>query len=85
MASFGNIASLCGKQRMETVLEMMSLLEMSQSNKFVEEVKNQTWLAGPLVSVNLLQICLQMVAVMFVGHLGQLVLSCFSMSSSAFV
>lgn len=48
----------------------------------VEEVKKQLWLAGPLVSVNLLLYCLQMISVMFVGHLGELSLSGASMASS---
>ncbi|CAK9325766.1 unnamed protein product [Citrullus colocynthis] len=36
------------------------------------EVKKQLRLAGPLMTVNLLINCLQMISVMFVGHLGQL-------------
>nr|XP_015882953.2 protein DETOXIFICATION 16-like [Ziziphus jujuba var. spinosa] len=47
----------------------------------LEEVKKQLWLAGPLVSVNLLLYCLQMISVMFVGHLGELHLSGASMAS----
>lgn len=47
-----------------------------------EEVKKQVWLAGPLVAVNLLQYCLQLISVMFVGHLGQLPLSGASMATS---
>lgn len=54
----------------------------SSRNKFVEEVKRQIWLAGPLVSVSLLQFCLQLISVMFVGHLGQLALSGASMATS---
>lgn len=48
----------------------------------VEEVKKQLWLAGPLICVSLLQSCLQLVSVMFVGHLGELALSGASMATS---
>ncbi|PSR84702.1 Protein DETOXIFICATION like [Actinidia chinensis var. chinensis] len=48
----------------------------------VEELKKQLWLAGPLICVNLLQFCLQLISVMFVGHLGELSLSGASMATS---
>lgn len=48
----------------------------------IEEVKKHLWLAGPLISVSLLQYCLQMISVMFVGHLGELSLSGASMATS---
>lgn len=48
----------------------------------VEEVKQQLWLAGPLIAVSLLQYCLQVISVMFVGHLGELPLSGASMATS---
>ena len=51
-------------------------------NQVIDEVKKQLWLAGPLVSVSLLQYCLQMISVMFVGHLGELSLSGASMATS---
>lgn len=47
-----------------------------------EEVRKQLWLAGPLVSVCLLNYSLQIISVMFVGHLGQLSLSAASMATS---
>ncbi|OIT05355.1 PREDICTED: protein DETOXIFICATION 16-like [Nicotiana attenuata] len=50
--------------------------------QIVEEVKKQVWLAGPLVSVTLLQFSLQLIAIMFVGHLGKLPLSGASMATS---
>ncbi|XP_022153280.1 protein DETOXIFICATION 16-like [Momordica charantia] len=50
--------------------------------EIVAEVKKQLTLAGPLVSVNLLINCLQMISVMFVGHLGQLPLAGASMATS---
>lgn len=46
------------------------------------EVKKQLRLAGPLMTVNLLINCLQMISVMFVGHLGQLPLAGASMATS---
>ncbi|KAF3332690.1 MATE efflux family protein 5-like protein [Carex littledalei] len=46
------------------------------------EVKKQLWLAGPMIAGNLLQNVIQMISVMFVGHLGELSLSGASMASS---
>lgn len=48
----------------------------------VEEVMKQMWLAGPLMVVNLLLLCLQLISLMFVGHLGELPLSGASMATS---
>ena len=48
----------------------------------VEEAKKQLWLAGPLIAVSLLQYSLQMISIMFVGHLGNLPLSGASLGSS---
>lgn len=48
----------------------------------LEEVKKQLWLAGPLISVSFLQYCLQMISIMFVGHLGELSLAGASMATS---
>ncbi|KAH7571044.1 hypothetical protein JRO89_XS05G0243700 [Xanthoceras sorbifolium] len=53
-----------------------------EANFFVEEAKKQIWLAGPLVAVSVLQYCLQVISIMFVGHLGELALSGASMASS---
>ncbi|CAN0911188.1 Protein DETOXIFICATION 17 [Linum grandiflorum] len=50
--------------------------------EILEEVKKQLWLAGPLVSVNLLTYMLQVVSVMFVGHLGELQLAGASLATS---
>ncbi|GAB4853592.1 Protein DETOXIFICATION 16 [Ancistrocladus abbreviatus] len=50
--------------------------------EIVAEVKKQLKLAGPLMSVNLLVNCLQVISVMFVGHLGELPLSGASMATS---
>jgi MATE family multidrug resistance protein len=48
----------------------------------IEEVKKQLWLAGPLFSVGLLHYSLQMISVMFVGHIGELALSGASLATS---
>ncbi|GMN46328.1 hypothetical protein TIFTF001_015506 [Ficus carica] len=50
--------------------------------EILEEVKRQLWLAGPMISVSLLQFCLQIISLMFVGHLGELSLSGASMATS---
>ncbi|KAK7398823.1 hypothetical protein VNO78_09996 [Psophocarpus tetragonolobus] len=47
-----------------------------------EEVRKQLWLAGPLISVSILNYSLQIISVMFVGHLGQLPLAAASMATS---
>ncbi|XP_059070371.1 protein DETOXIFICATION 16 [Cryptomeria japonica] len=47
-----------------------------------EEVKNQCWIAGPMVSVNLIQYSMQVMSVMVVGHLGELELSSASIATS---
>nr|KYP61471.1 Protein TRANSPARENT TESTA 12 [Cajanus cajan] len=63
--------------------------DTEQNNKRVlergeifEEIKLQLWLAGPLISVGLLNFCIQLISVMFVGHLGELALSGASMATS---
>lgn len=48
----------------------------------IEEATKQLWLAGPLIAVSLLQYCLQVISIMFVGHLGELALSSASIASS---
>ncbi|XP_024990522.1 protein DETOXIFICATION 16-like [Cynara cardunculus var. scolymus] len=47
-----------------------------------DEMKKQIGLAGPLIAVSLLQYCLEIISIMFVGHLGQLPLSSASMATS---
>ncbi|KAK9707094.1 hypothetical protein RND81_07G172300 [Saponaria officinalis] len=47
-----------------------------------EEVKKQMWLGGPLIVVSLLQFCIQIISIMFVGHLGELSLSSASLATS---
>lgn len=46
------------------------------------EAKKLLFLAGPLMSVNLLLNCLQVISIMFVGHRGELALSGASMATS---
>ncbi|KAK6942414.1 Multi antimicrobial extrusion protein [Dillenia turbinata] len=50
--------------------------------EIVAEVKRLFLLAGPLVSVNFLMYCTQVISVMFVGHLGELPLAGASMATS---
>ena len=40
-----------------------------------EEVKRQLWLAGPMIAGGLLRYVIQMISVMYVGHLGELPLA----------
>lgn len=51
-------------------------------SRYTAEAKKQIWLAGPLICVSILQYCLQVISIMFVGHLGELALSGASMASS---
>lgn len=48
----------------------------------ITEVKKQMGLAGPLVLVSFLQYSLQLISIMFIGHLGELQLSGASMAFS---
>ncbi|XP_050218408.1 protein DETOXIFICATION 16-like isoform X2 [Mercurialis annua] len=52
------------------------------ADEFFIELKKQLNLAGPLVSVNFLIYLLQVISVMFVGHLGELSLAGASMATS---
>lgn len=60
--------------------ENLSIIDKKEI--ILEELRKQLWLAGPLISVSLLQFCLQLISVMFVGHLGELALSGASMATS---
>jgi len=46
-----------------------------ETERVVCEMKQQLKLAGPLIMTNVLQFMLEMISVMFVGHLGELALS----------
>ncbi|KAJ9689540.1 hypothetical protein PVL29_014966 [Vitis rotundifolia] len=54
----------------------------AKREEILGEVKKQLKLAGPLMSVNVLLYSLQVISVMFVGHLGELALSGASMATS---
>ncbi|XXG59645.1 hypothetical protein AAC387_Pa04g1694 [Persea americana] len=54
----------------------------NRKREIKQEVKKQLWLAGPLIGVSVLQYSLQVISVMFVGHLGELALSSASLATS---
>ncbi|KAI3712600.1 hypothetical protein L1987_71160 [Smallanthus sonchifolius] len=66
----------------EEHMKVPLLLTQEEDGGLFEEVKKQLWLAGPLICVSLLQYSLQLVSIMFVGHLGELSLSGASMATS---
>jgi multidrug resistance protein, MATE family len=69
----------------EQALETPLIKEACKRERRAEvttEVKKQLWLAGPMIAGSLLQNVIQMISVMFVGHLGELSLSGASMASS---
>lgn len=56
---------------------------MERREKVLVELKKQLRLAGPLVVANVVQYLMQVISVIFVGHLGQqLALSSASMATS---
>ncbi|XP_026377225.1 protein DETOXIFICATION 16-like isoform X2 [Papaver somniferum] len=66
-------------------LDSPLILPVREENKaeiIIDEVKKQLWLSGPLITVNVLQFCIQLISIMFVGHLGELSLSGASMATS---
>ncbi|XWS60910.1 hypothetical protein CRYUN_Cryun07bG0079000 [Craigia yunnanensis] len=50
--------------------------------EIIEELKKQLWLAGPLICESLLLYCVQVISVMFVGHLGAVALASASLGTS---
>ena len=50
--------------------------------EIVSEVKKQLWLAGPMISVGLFIYSLQIISIMFAGHLGELSLSGAAMATA---
>ncbi|QCD92269.1 solute carrier family 13 [Vigna unguiculata] len=62
--------------------EKQSCWRRTERSDVVEEMKKQLWLAGPLITVTLLNFGLNLISVMFVGHLGELALSGASMATS---
>ncbi|KAK7364111.1 hypothetical protein VNO80_12515 [Phaseolus coccineus] len=71
-----------GQDDGSVVNEKQSSWRRIERRDVVEEVKKQLWLAGPLITVTLLNFCLNVISVMFVGHLGELALSGASMATS---
>lgn len=47
-----------------------------------EEAKKQLWLAGPMVFVSVFQYSLQVISLVFVGHLDELLLASTSLATS---
>ena len=66
----------------EDVVEKQDKRRAIERREFFEEVRKQLWLAGPLISVCVLNSSMQVISVMFVGHLGELALSGVSMATS---
>ena len=66
----------------QKVIESKKGLEGIKKDDILTELKTQLSLAGPIIAVNLLLYCLQVISVMFVGHLGELALSGASMATS---
>ncbi|GFP84707.1 mate efflux family protein dtx1 [Phtheirospermum japonicum] len=56
--------------------------KVRRRQKFIDEGKRQLGLALSLIAVNTLQFSLQLISIMFVGHLGKLPLSSASMANS---
>ncbi|XP_058769457.1 protein DETOXIFICATION 16-like isoform X2 [Vicia villosa] len=74
---------LCSNQPTNQEFEAQTLDQWCCiSEDVAEETKKQLWLAGPLIAVSLLQYSLQMISIMFVGHLGNLPLSGASLGNS---
>ncbi|KAL5079523.1 hypothetical protein RYX36_007944 [Vicia faba] len=63
-------------------IEHINSKYQSERTKVVEEVNKALWLAGPLIFVNLLNYSLQVIAIMFVGHVGELPLAGASMATA---
>jgi len=76
-------APLCSDQHRHHELDDQTFDQGCCSREdVVEEARKQLWLAGPLIAVSLLQYSLQMISIMFVGHLGKLPLSGASLGNS---
>ena len=61
---------------------LLAVVQPGENLGVCEEVKKQLWLAGPLIAGALLQNVIQMISVMYVGHLGELPLAGASMANS---
>ncbi|CAO2830706.1 unnamed protein product [Amaranthus hypochondriacus] len=56
--------------------------ELVSKEEVFDEAKKQIYLAGPLIGVTILHFLVQIISIMFVGHLGKLPLSSASLASS---
>jgi MATE family multidrug resistance protein len=61
---------------------LLAAVQPGENLGVCDEVKKQLWLVGPLITGALLQNVIQMVSVMYVGHLGELPLAGASMANS---
>ncbi|BBN67956.1 MATE efflux family protein [Prunus dulcis] len=61
---------------------LLSRKQVPVKDEIVEEVKKQLLLAGPLVASNFLLFGMQLISVMYVGHVGELALAGASMATS---
>lgn len=57
-------------------------MEGIRQKGFAKEVRKQLRLAGPLISAGILQYSLQLISLMFVGHISELALSGASLATS---
>lgn len=77
------LLSPCGEEHKSGIYEVERSDDVKCTAGIVwEEVKKIWWIAGPMIGVNLLQYCLQVISVMMVGHLGELALSSASIATS---
>ncbi|CAN1265823.1 Protein DETOXIFICATION 16 [Linum perenne] len=81
-ASASAAAAATGEELSVPLIGTTAAAEGEKKSELVEEVKRQVWLAGPMIAVSLLQYSLNLISVMFVGHLGELSLSSASMATS---
>ncbi|KAK1606004.1 hypothetical protein QYE76_029677 [Lolium multiflorum] len=66
----------------ETLLSRRPEPKEEQSSAVSEELKRQLWLAGPLIFGFLMRNLIQMISLMFLGHLGELQLAGATMATS---
>ncbi|KAJ7528749.1 hypothetical protein O6H91_15G017200 [Diphasiastrum complanatum] len=71
-----------GSQTNEGLATEGYLLDTQTKSKAWDEISKQLPLAWPMIGVNLLQFSLQLVSLMFVGHLGELSLASASIATS---
>ncbi|XP_078170143.1 protein DETOXIFICATION 16-like isoform X4 [Carex rostrata] len=67
---------------LEEISSASTPLLPAKSRSLLDEVQKQLYLAGPLILVSLLQYSLQVISLMFAGHLGELSLSGASVATS---